>query len=91
MLPIEKANNIGPTVGAELRACGIATIEELSAHGWQESWARLCTLNPARIHLVCGYALLGAELALDYRDLTPVQQDEVRREQRRIRRAISPA
>lgn len=88
---IEQARNIGPTVGAELRTCGIITVEHLSALGWQEAWARLCAQHPARMHLVCGYALLGAELSLDYRDLTPAQKDEVRREQRRIRRAISPS
>ncbi|MBL8209270.1 MAG: TfoX/Sxy family DNA transformation protein [Bryobacterales bacterium] len=62
---IEKARNLGPVMGAELRPLGIDTLEALREVGWQEAWDRLCDRYPVRTHLLCGYALLGAEMDLD--------------------------
>jgi len=74
--PIEKARGIGPTVGAELRRAGIATVEDLRALGWQEAWARLIEHYPARLNRNAGYGLAGAVLDCDWR-LLPA---EVKRE-----------
>jgi hypothetical protein len=63
--PIEKARNLGPVMGSELRPLGIDTLEALQDLGWQEAWDRLCDRHPDRTHLLCGYALLGAEMDLD--------------------------
>lgn len=65
MAAIEKARNLGPVIGSELRPLGIDTVERLREIGWKEAWAMLCARHPERVHLLCGYALLGAEYDLD--------------------------
>lgn len=78
MTPIEKGRNLGPVIGGELRELGISTLEQLQQLGWPEAWLRLCMLRPDRNHLMCGYALAGAEMDLDISRLPAGVKAEVR-------------
>lgn len=60
MTDIEGAVNIGPTLGAELRRAGIATIEDLRALGYVEAWRRLHAVSPGRDCVHSCLALAGA-------------------------------
>lgn len=77
MTPIEQARNLGPITAAELRRAGIRTVEDLRAMGWQEAWAKLVDVFPNRRNANMGYALAGADLDIDWRELPPAVKAEV--------------
>lgn len=60
-----------------MRRAGIATVEDLRALGWQETWARLIELYPARLNRNAGYGLAGAVLDCDWRQLPAEVKREV--------------
>jgi hypothetical protein len=88
MKPIEAARNLGPVLGEELRAAGIASCEELVAAGWEEAWLRICALWLDRTHMMCGYALYGAVENLDCLRLPPEAKEAVKRAKKRISAAL---
>ncbi|MGF1571833.1 MAG: TfoX/Sxy family DNA transformation protein [Sumerlaeia bacterium] len=59
-IPIEKALNIGPICGEELRSLGIETKEQLIELGWEEAFNLWVAHYPERIHAMACYALVGA-------------------------------
>lgn len=59
-IPIEKAFNIGPICGAELRSLGIETKEKLCELGWEQVFDLWVAHYPERIHAMACYALIGA-------------------------------
>ncbi len=88
MKPIEQGRNLGPVLGEELRAAGVTTCEALRAVGWEEAWQRICEQRPERLHMMCGYALYGAEAELDCLRLPEEAKEEVKRAKRRISVAL---
>ena len=87
---IESARNIGPVTGAALRRVGVSTTAALQQMGWEEAWLRLCQSNPGYgyMHLLCGYALLGAIEDLDWLRLPEERKLEVKRVKREIQRDL---
>lgn len=64
--PIEKALNIGPVVGAELREMGITTVGELRRVGWAEVWDQLRRSCPARNNHIAAQTLAGAAMGIHW-------------------------
>ena len=85
---VEEAKNIGPVTGGDLRKVGISTVEALERTGWEEAWILLCQHSPGYVHLVCGYALLGAVEGLDWMKLPSDRKEEVKRMKRQIQRDL---
>jgi hypothetical protein len=77
--PIEDARNLGPKTGVRLRAIGVETLEDLRSMGWREVCERLAAFDPAAIHLTFFQAVAGAEFDVDWRELDPQIDAEVRR------------
>ncbi len=76
--PIEKARNLGPTSGAELRSVGIDTLERLVDLGWEEALRRWVIGYPDRINLNAATALIGAVDDVDWREVSPRTKKEAR-------------
>jgi DNA transformation protein len=60
MTDIERAINIGPVLGAELRAAGITTVEDLRPLGYMAAWRRVHAVAPDRDCANSCLALAGA-------------------------------
>lgn len=69
--PIEKARNIGPVVGGELRSLGIDTVEKMKACGWEKVLQRVCELYPHRMNLNMAMAIAASCEDQDARKLDP--------------------
>ncbi len=67
--PIEESKNFGPVSSKLLREVGITTLEELKELGWQQAAFRISQQNPRFINLNMFRALIGACLALDWRNI----------------------
>lgn len=59
-MDIAEAVNIGPKLAEELKAAGIATLEDLQAIGYLEGWRRLGEVAPQRCCTNSCLALAGA-------------------------------
>ena len=75
-------------MGGALREVGVATVASLERLGWEEAWLLLCQRNPGYLHLMCGYALLGAIENLDCIRLPEAQRRKVKRFKREIQRDL---
>jgi len=76
--PIEEARNLGPLTGAECRAAGIATLEQLREVGWEAALERVVEIFPERLNLNMAAGLIGAELDCDWRAIPPEQKAAAR-------------
>ncbi len=85
---IESARNIGPSLGGELREVGVATMASLERLGWEEAWLLLCQRNPSCLHLMCGYALLGAIEDIDWLKIPEERKQAAMRFKREIQRDL---
>ena len=83
--PIESAMNIGPICGAELRAVGIATVDDLRQHGWETVYERWVERFPDRSHSMVAYALIGAEQGVNITQLSATDKERARRLTRRLK------
>jgi nucleotidyltransferase/DNA polymerase involved in DNA repair len=88
LTPIEKAQGLGPTMGAELRRVGIASKEELQAIGLQDAWARLIERYPGRLNRNAAYGLAAAVLEMDWRRLPAEVKAEILTMSQQLRRHL---
>ncbi len=77
-IPIEKAKNLGPLTGAELRAVGIESVQQLQALGWEKAFESWVNVFPERVNLNALYALIGAVEELDWREIPADQKQEAK-------------
>ena len=76
---ISELRNLGPKSAAWLSEIGITTLEELRSVGSVEVYSRLRNSGfPASLNLV--YAIEGALIGLDWRELPASTKAELRRE-----------
>lgn len=70
--------NIGPRTAAWLRECGVHTAGDLLAADAIHLYRRLKEQRPREVTLVALWAIVGAQLGLDWRHLPPTLVDELR-------------
>lgn len=85
--PIEKAMNIGPVCGAELRSIGVESLDALLDEGWESVYERWVEAYPERIHTMAAYALCGAEMGVGCLALGDGTKKRARSVVRRLRAA----
>jgi DNA transformation protein len=70
--------NLGRTLAAELRAAGIASVDELRAVGARPAWARLRDVNPERDCASSLLALEGAVRGVRWMAMEQAERDRIR-------------
>lgn len=78
--PIARLRNIGAATADRLAVIGIRDRADLEAVEAAESYRRLQRAFPSETSLNALYAMHGALLDLDWRDLPPGLKEELRRE-----------
>ena len=76
--PIEKARNLGPKTGADLRVIGVDTLEKLTTLGWCEALERIAVAFPDRANLNMARALIGAVEDVGWLEISPSDLGEAR-------------
>ena len=77
-LAVEEARNIGPAIGKELRAIGIKSMADLLNYPFETLVRRHTAKYPNRIHIMCGYALYGAQHGKDCRNLAEDEKQRIK-------------
>jgi DNA transformation protein len=75
-----RVRNLGPVSIEQLAAVGITNPEQLSSVGAVAAYLRLKRTFPDRINRTMLWALAGAELGLDWRDVPPDIKDQLQAE-----------
>jgi uncharacterized protein YdeI (YjbR/CyaY-like superfamily) len=75
---IEEAKNLGPLTGSEFRTLGIETVEQLKSLGWEKALLKWINHYPHRLHLMAGYAVIGAVHDQAYKKLDPEYKAEIK-------------
>lgn len=78
--PIASLKNLGPTTARDLAAVGVATFAALQDLGPVDAWHRLNELRPKQYSLVGLYALAGALLDKEWKELAPDYRTQLRDE-----------
>jgi DNA transformation protein and related proteins len=78
--PIASLKNLGPTTARDLAEVGVATFAELQEVGPVDAWHRLNELRPKQYSLVGLYALAGALLDKEWKELPPDYRTQLRDE-----------
>jgi hypothetical protein len=87
--PIAELKNLGPTTARDLAEVGVATYAELQEVGPVDAWHRLNELRPKQYTLVGLYALAGAILDKEWKELEPAYRTRLREEAARSGRSKS--
>jgi DNA transformation protein len=78
--PIAALKNLGPTTARDLAEVGVATFAQLQEVGPVDAWHRLNELKPKQYSLVGLYALAGAILDKEWKELEPEYRTQLRDE-----------
>jgi DNA transformation protein len=78
--PIASLKNLGPTTARDLAEVGVATFTQLQEVGPVDAWHRLNELRPKQYSLVGLYALAGALLDKEWKELPPDYRTQLRDE-----------
>jgi DNA transformation protein and related proteins len=78
--PVASLKNLGPTTARDLAEVGVATFAQLQQVGPIDAWHRLNELRPKQYSLVGLYALAGALLDKEWKDLPPDYRTQLRDE-----------
>jgi len=78
--PIAALKNLGPTTARDLAEVGVATFAQLQEVGPIDAWHRLNELRPKQYSLVGLYALAGALLDKEWKELPPEYRTQLRDE-----------
>ena len=76
--PIATLKNLGPTTARDLAEVGVATFAQLQEVGPVDTWHRLNELRPKQYSLVGLYALAGALLDKEWKDLPAEYRTQLR-------------
>ena len=76
--PIAALKNLGPTTARDLADVGVATFTQLQEVGPVDAWHRLNELKPKQYSLVGLYALAGAILDKEWKELPPEYRTQLR-------------
>src|SRR4029450_11973439 len=88
--PIEQIPNIGRSLAAELRSCGIDSLEALMRVGFWDAWLQLRRAHPERNSLPACLALAGAVAGVRWNHLPPKVRADIRQRVKAVR-ASKPA
>jgi predicted flap endonuclease-1-like 5' DNA nuclease len=77
---IASLKNLGPTTARDLAEVGVATFAQLQEVGPVDAWHRLNELRPKQYSLVGLYALAGALLDKEWKELPPDYRTQLRDE-----------
>lgn len=80
--------NLGPVMERLLREIDVHSAEDLAAMGAVEAWRRIAFIHPRALNRIGLYAMAGALLDRDWRDLPPDVKADLDREAARIRAAL---
>ena len=83
--PIERTPNIGSTLAAELRGCGIDSLEALMRVGFWDAWLQLRRVNPERNCVPACLALAGAVAGVRWNHLPPKVRADIRQRVKAVR------
>lgn len=83
--------NIGPRMAAWLRECGVHTASDLLDADAVTLYLRLKARRPREVTLVALWAIVGAQLSLDWRQLPPTLKEDLRAKLRVEARRSAPA
>jgi DNA transformation protein len=96
--PIASLKNLGPATARDLAEVGVATFAQLQEVGAVDAWHRLNELRPKQYSLVGLYALAGALLDKEWKELPPDYRTQLRdkaaksgKKAKRVRTAKKPA
>lgn len=78
--PIAALKNLGPTTARDLAEVGVTTFADLREVGPVDAWHRLNALRPKQYSLVGLYALAGAILDKEWKELPPEYRTQLRDE-----------
>lgn len=78
--PIAALKNLGPSTARDLAAVGVETFAQLQEVGPVDAWHRLNELRPKQYSLVGLYALAGAILDKEWKELPPDYRTQLRDE-----------
>jgi DNA transformation protein len=78
--PIAALKNLGPTTARDLAEVGVATLAQLQEVGPIDAWHRLNELKPKQYSLVGLYALAGAIMDKEWKELEPEYRTQLRDE-----------
>ena len=78
--PIAALKNLGPSTARDLADVGVATFTQLQEVGPVDAWHRLNELKPKQYSLVGLYALAGAILDKEWKELPPDYRTQLRDE-----------
>jgi hypothetical protein len=92
--PIAELKNLGPTTARDLAEVGVATLAQLQEVGPVHAWHRLNELRPKQYTLVGLYALAGAILDKEWKELPPdyrtqLREDAARSKPKRARKSAA--
>lgn len=77
---LASARNLGPASAAMLRAAGVRSLEDLKALGAAAAWLRVRALSQPRASLNLLWALEGALVDRDWRDIDPDRRQTLKAE-----------
>ena len=78
--PIAELKNLGPSTARDLAEVGVVTFAELQEVGPVDAWHRLNELRPKQYTLVGLYALAGALLDKEWKELPAEYRTQLREE-----------
>jgi DNA transformation protein len=84
--PIAALKNLGPSTARDLAEVGVVTFTQLQEVGPVDAWHRLNELRPKQYSLVGLYALAGALLDKEWKELPPDYRTQLRDEAARTGR-----
>lgn len=85
--PLIEGRNIGPVTAREFERLGIYTVEQLRELGWKEACLLWVERFPSRINLNAFRSVAGAVYGVDYNQIPPDEDADVRRTIIELRRA----
>jgi DNA transformation protein and related proteins len=92
--PIAELKNLGPSTARDLAEVGVASFAQLQEVGPVDAWHRLNELRPKQYTLVGLYALAGAILDKEWKELPADYRTQLREEAarsgRKSRRKSAP-
>ena len=86
---IAELKNLGPTTARDLAEVGVASYAQLQEVGPVDAWHRLNELRPKQYSLVGLYALAGAILDKEWKELPAEYRTQLREEAARSGRSKS--
>jgi DNA transformation protein and related proteins len=86
---IAELKNLGPTTARDLAEVGVANLTQLQEVGPVDAWHRLNELRPKQYSLVGLYALAGAILDKEWKELPAEYRTQLREEAARSGRSKS--